>query len=227
VQDVLLEKTYSPFGPGADDRVNTFMRALNDAKTTLAAQEAANPDAKKRPGYLQAVNTYQLLLKEAGKHIDALRTPERVQEALKGLLPLQPAPPPVPLTKTQTVFQSLQSRAGQTGPPVATPSAAVPSALAPSPVAPQAPGASTGYAVKVRTVLNNVPSALSGLVPPRQQRNTYSEMSDAEADQRVNDYITNLRNEIDRVTAQPGERGKASKLNQLRAEFARVSNILK
>ncbi len=241
VQDTLLKKTYSIFGPGGDARVNAFMLALNNAKGALAAQEALNPDAKKRPGYLQALNSYQILQKKAAKDIDVLRTPDRVQEAMKGLIPIQTAPPPPPMSKVQTVGQWIMANAKQAQGAAAQqpqvglgltgayplPQTQPVGSLAPVPstVSPQAE--STGYAVKVRTALDSVPSTLNGLVPPRQQRNTYSEMSDAEADQRVNVYITNLRAEIDRVTAQPGERGKASRLSQLRSELSRVSNLLK
>jgi hypothetical protein len=234
VQDVLLEKTYSPFGPGADDRVNTFLRALNNAKATLAAQEAANPDAKKRPGYLQAVNTYQLLLKEAGKHIDALRTPERVQEALKGLLPLQPARAPVPLTKFQTVAQSVAANAGRTTTQPAIGIGTIgtyplPPSQGTGPLTALPAAAPVAYEDKVANVLKVALNDFSDLVPTEAKpyiAGRRQAMSPETADTLLNSYIVNLRNEIVRIQAQPGERGKAGRIAPLQRELSRASNLL-
>lgn len=206
------------FGPGSDSRTNTYLSAATMAKQALAAEEAANPDARKRPGYLQALNSYQILQKEAAKHIDALRTPDRVLEAVRSLAPTKPVPAASVPSKVQTVFQALQ--AGQPG---AVSAPAAPPAAAVSPIVPVAYPDLVANALK--SALNDftdlVPAEAKPYIAGRRQA-----MSPETADSLLNSYITNLRSEIARIQAQPGERGKSGRIAPLQRELERVSNLL-
>lgn len=197
-----------------------FLQAMSEISSKLTEEEVQNPDARKRPDYLQKLNTFKILQDKARADIANLRNPIKVQETFEALENsvrppakttdgLPPLPPPPTARERPSVV-------GQNGSAAFIAPRTVPSAV-------QAP---VPFPDRVKNILNTAPSLLKQFVPKwasEQLGGRHNSLTDEQSDKALVQYAASLRAEIARLlSVGPGQRGMQSRLDVLRSELARI-----